>query len=358
MSPVSRRILLASLPFARLRAAQKGQVFTAEGVRYADPATEFLVERFTDPQFPSYWPLPYARSIARRGAFFLFASDRGDGLQAFRYELKSGEAKQLTAATRLHSGSLNLLPDERTFVYADGQSVYLAPLSTLKERQVYRVPEGWELGDGFSISGDGVNIALIEKQGTKSRLRLVGVAGGAATTLIEHEGELRHPQTRPRRASVLYQKDTTLCLVHYDGKNDLQLGTMVPSPGAALWSVDGRTVSYLAPKGNSVYLREVVPDTRQDKEVTLTSQFHNFQRNVDGSVLVAASRSVAQPYILIMLRQTRRELTVCEHKASDPKSVHPVFSPTSQRIYFQSDRHGKPAIYSIVVDKFIEKTES
>ncbi len=358
MEHMHRRAFLATVPFACLRAAQKGQVFAGEGVRYLDPATEFPVERFTDPQYASYWPLPYARAIARRGAFFLFSSDRGDGLQAFRYELKTGEVKQLTAAAKLHTGTLNLLPEERAFVYLDGQSIFLSLLATLKEREVYRIPDGWEAGDGFSISGDGVHIVMVEKQGSKSRLRLIAVSNGLATTVVEHEGELRHPQTRPRRGSILYQRDTMLSLINYDGKNNLALATITPSPGAATWSADGRVVSYLAPKGNSVYLREVVPDTRQDKEISLTSQFHNFQRNVDGAVLVAASRSIAQPYILIMLRQTKRELTVCEHKSSDPKSVTPVFSPTSQRIYFQSDRHGKPAIYSIVVDKFIEKTES
>src|SRR5262249_49815116 len=154
--------------FAALRASEKGQSFTASGIRYPDPATDFPVERLTDPEYTSYWPLPYARAIARRGVFFLISCDRGDGLQGYRYEFKTGDVRQLTAASELNPGTLNLVADEKAFVYVDGHSVNLAPLTTLKEREIYRIPDGWELGDGFSVSGDGIYITLIEKQGTKS----------------------------------------------------------------------------------------------------------------------------------------------------------------------------------------------
>jgi oligogalacturonide lyase len=34
-----------------------------------------------------------------------------------------------------------------------------------------------------------------------------------------------------------------------------------------------------------------------------------------------------------------------------------MFSPDSQRVYFQSDRDGKRAIYCMHVEKLVEKTE-
>lgn len=352
---LARRAFL-SLPFAAAAfAAGKGQTFPIEGVRYADPSTEFPVERLTDPKYASYWPHPYARAIAKKGAFFLYSSDRGEGLQAFRYELRSGESKQLTEAKQLHPETLNILPDDRGFSYVDGRSVYVASFSGLREREVYRVPDGWDVGDGFTVSGDGIYAVLAEKQEAKSRLRLIGVAKGNVTTLVEHDGILAHPQTRPRRASVLYHRDDQLCLINYDGQNNIELAKITQSPGAALWSPDGRTVQYL---DRITDMREITPDTRQDKRIGPTSQFGNMSRNADGTVFVAASRSKAQPYVLLMVRTVKRELAICEHRASEPAKVAPVFSPTSQRIYFQSDRDGKPAIYSVVVDKFIEKTES
>jgi oligogalacturonide lyase len=54
----------------------------------------------------------------------------------------------------------------------------------------------------------------------------------------------------------------------------------------------------------------------------------------------------------------KRELTLCEHRASDPQQVTTLFSPNSQRIFFQSDRDGKMAIYSMAVDRLVEETET
>ena len=61
--------------------------------------------------------------------------------------------------------------------------------------------------------------------------------------------------------------------------------------------------------------------------------------------------------MLLLLRTTRREFSLCEHKATKPELVSPIFSPDSQRIYFQSDRHGKPALYQVRVNRFVEETE-
>jgi oligogalacturonide lyase len=49
---------------------------------------------------------------------------------------------------------------------------------------------------------------------------------------------------------------------------------------------------------------------------------------------------------------------LCEHKASNPARVAPIFSPDSQRIFFQSDRHGKPAIYAMNVERLVSETDA
>jgi oligogalacturonide lyase len=38
--------------------------------------------------------------------------------------------------------------------------------------------------------------------------------------------------------------------------------------------------------------------------------------------------------------------------------VSPVFSPNSPRVFFMSDQHGKPAIYTMAVDKLVEETSA
>jgi oligogalacturonide lyase len=110
-------------------------------------------------------------------------------------------------------------------------------------------------------------------------------------------------------------------------------------------------------EGKQHTLREYNPDTAEDRLIAPTTQFVQFSSNSDASVFVGASGSKASPYVLLLIRAARRELTLCEHRCANAGDVAPVFSPNSQRIYFQSERHGKPALYSMNVDKLVEKTE-
>src|ERR1035437_6897168 len=131
----------------------------------------------------------------------------------------------------------------------------------------------------------------------------------------------------------------------------------LPTPN---WSGDGKTILYLNfPEDRTQLnnLREFTPDTGTDKLIGKTSQFVAFGANRDASVFVGASRNVSLA-VLLLLRAGHSERTMCEHKASDAAAVAPLFSPDSQRIYFQSDRHGKPAIYSMHVEKLVEKTDA
>jgi len=61
--------------------------------------------------------------------------------------------------------------------------------------------------------------------------------------------------------------------------------------------------------------------------------------------------------VLLLLRITRREFPLCEHRSKGTPAAPPVFTPNSQRVVFQGDRDGKPALYTIVLDKLVEKTE-
>jgi oligogalacturonide lyase len=103
-------------------------------------------------------------------------------------------------------------------------------------------------------------------------------------------------------------------------------------------------------------IHEIIPETGAEQCVARTSQFAAFAPNSDGSVYVGASRSKAQPTVILLVRSVQRELTLCEHRASRPVSVSPVFSPDSRRVYFQSDHQGKSALYSVNVELLVEPT--
>jgi oligogalacturonide lyase len=158
---------------------------------------------------------------------------------------------------------------------------------------------------------------------------------------------------------VLYQRGKSVWLANYDGQQNFALRTAQGETGPAIWSPDGRTVFYLNYPSDPHRLhniRELTPDSQEDRPVADTTQFVAFERNADASVFTGASGSKASPHVLLLVRTVKRELTLCEHRASDPKMVSPVFSPNSQQVYFVSDRHGKPAIYSIAVEKLVEET--
>lgn len=364
----TRRAFLATLASSALEAElEKGRSFPSEWKRYSDSATEFEVVRLTDPAFASQLPAYYNRAISRRRAFLLFSSARSGANQAFRMDLKTGDLRELTQAKELDPSSVNLLAAERSFHFFDGPSLRVANLTTLRDREVYRAPEGWTRGEGVSATADGASALFFETRegaaGSAARLRRVDLLKGDAATVVETAFAGSHPMARPRRAQALYRRgDEALWLVNFDGRQNRRLKTATEGRiGTAVWSPSGKTILYLHmpdDKTKLVSIREHTPDDNSDKLVAPTSQFASFDCNADASVFVGASRNRNSPHILILLRVARRELTLCEHRASDPYTVAPIFSPDSQRIYFQSDRDGKPAIYRVQVEKFVEETDT
>jgi len=360
----TRRTFLATLATSALHGqTEKAKSFPSEWKRYSDPATEFEVTRLTDPAHSSQLSAYYNRSLSKRNGFLLFSSDRTGSSQAFRMDLKSGECRQVTHGENLDGASLTLMPDDNAFCVFDGPTLRQIGIGTQRDRPVYRVADGWTRGPGASVTGDGVSAILAEVRDQKSRLRRIGVATGVATTVVETEFPAEHPVARPRRAQILYrQGDEALWLVNFDGQQNRRLKTAPDGAiGPAFWSPNGRTVLYLhipVDKTKLISIRENTPDENLDKPVSPTSQFAHFGCNGDTSVFVGASRNRNSPHILILLRMTRRELTLCEHRSSDPSLVTPIFSPDSQRVFFQSDRDGKPALYRVRVERFVEETVS
>ncbi|HVN06205.1 MAG TPA: hypothetical protein VMT86_17405 [Bryobacteraceae bacterium] len=347
---------LAPLAFAE----QKGVALPPAWHRYADPATEFEVLRLTDPTHPSWLPPYYNRAVARHNGFLIYSCDLTGTAQTFRMDLHTGESHQLTEAQSLDPASIAMLADERSFCYWDGPELHHAYLNRSRAHQVYQLAEGWERCPGASVADDGSALIGENRNGT-SRLAVIGLQKGGARTVMEAPFVLSHPQPRPKRAQILYrQADEALWLVNSDGTQNRKLPLAAGRIGPARWSPDGHTVLYLHLPDDPKELhsiRECTPDQNTDKLVARTSQYAHFGCNANTSVFVGASQSRAAPYILIMLRLTRRELALCEHRASNPTMVAPIFSPDSQHIFFESDRDGKPAIYRIHVERLVEETE-
>jgi oligogalacturonide lyase len=363
-SQTSRRIFLGSSLAALNLAAQipKSAPVAPELLRYEDAVTELEVVRLTDPAHSSVLPAGYNRAVTRNSSTLLYSADRTGQQQAFRLDLKTSESRQLTELADLDITSLALSPDSRSFCCFAGQSLLLISLGSLRQREIYRLPEGWQRCPGVSWMPDGMRILFAEKRGGGSRLRVAPLAPGPARTIVEAQFDVEHPAARPGRDQILYRQGAeALWLVDGSGANNRRLKLAAGRIGSTLWSADGKNIQYLNLPEDPAQLhaiREFSPDAAAERLVAKTSQFACFGVNRDSSVFVGASANRSSPTVLLLLRVTRREFTLCEHKASRPETVAPVFSPDSQRVIFQSDRDGRPAIYSIHVDKLVEPTEA
>jgi len=349
--PLSRRHFLAMAV---------GRLAAPEWKRYADPATELEVLRLTDPSFSSGMTAPHLRQFTRRGESLLYWSERYStdspgARQAFLLDLKRGESRQLTQAAALDSSSLSLSPDERSFVFFDGRSLQESPVANAHSREIHLVPEN-AVRTGLTVAGDG-SVVFSERENGRSRI--VSVLRQQSRSIAETDQEIEELMARPRHADILYRAGGEFWLVNGDGSAKRQLKTEPGQTGSALWIPSGRTFIYLhIPEDQKelITLRENSPDDGSDRLLARTSQFISASPNADASVFTGASRSRATAYVLILLRVARRELTLCEHRASDPSMVKPVFAPDSQSVLFVSDRHGKPALYQVHVGRFVEET--
>jgi hypothetical protein len=349
----TRRTFLTAPAVALSLLGQRGQSSATERRRYSDPTTENEVFRLTDPAHASYLPTLSGHCVAKNNTL-LFCSDRSGRAQVHRLDLRNGESRQLTDCAALETSSVAFMPDERSFLFLDGQALRRSDLRG--DREIYRTKNTFE--PGIAITGDGLSAFVTERLDGRWRIVQVPILAKAAPrTVVESDQPISQLSPRPRRASLLYVREGSLHLATFDGQTrPLKTEGRVSQ---VEWQPDGRTAIYLShsvEERSQATLRETEPDPNVDKFFCKTSQFAQFARNADGSVFVGLSGSVASPLVLLLLRVNRREFPLCEHRAQKP-TTPPVFTPNSQRVLFQGDRDGKPAIYMFVVEKLVENTD-
>lgn len=356
----SRRGFLASLCIPCFASEPgKGRLFPSAVKRYPDPATEFPMARLTDPHCTSLLPPNYAHPISRRDTFLIYASNQSGSFEAFSLDFRTGQSRQLTESEKFDPASFTLYSADRLLAHFDGPRLLSTTLNSLHSRELYRLPEPFTPA-GLAISEDSQFAVIIEKSESKNRLTLIPLNGGTPQQLVESDQELAGPIPRPRRASILYRRAGEVWLVNYDARQNYRLKLAPGQTGPARWSPDGRTVLYLNYPDDPHKLhalREFTPDTNQDNLVAETTQYISFAPNADASVFLGASGAKASPYVLLLVRAVRRELTLAEHHSSDTSIVNPFFSSDSQRIFFGSDRDGKPALYTMSVTRLVEETK-
>jgi oligogalacturonide lyase len=365
MGLTTRRDLLllaaAASGSAQVSSAATVRSFPSELKKLVDPATEFPIYRLTSLDCNSSLPVPASRFIARKSNFLLYSSDRASGKTAiYKLEIKSGENTIIAEGSAIDLRFAALTPDDRGCCYADGESLLVTSLGGGgRPRELYRSPEGWHRSGLPAVTEDGIGALWPEQKDQTFRIRFVSLIKTGAITVSESAESLADLSPRPRRAGFMYRRGKELWLASFDAQHNYRLKIAARPLLSPQWAADGRSILYLSVPDHPalVEIREFIPDTNEDRLIAKTSQFAAFGRNADASVFVGASGSKASPYLFLLVRAVKRELAIAEHKASDPGTVMPVFSPNSQRVFFETDRDGHRCLYSMIVDKLVEETE-
>ena len=311
-----------------------------------DPATENTIVRLTALTSASALPLPRNRFVSPRERSLLFSSDRTGHFTPHAIDLRTGVIRQLAEANKLNTGSLSFDRQEKAVRYLDGESLFEVTLN-------HGTPK--RLGDGYTAFGNSADGAMFLIAGGK----LVRKDNSSLRPLASGANNL-WPQ--PNGAGCLFGRgaadEQEFFYVTADG-----LGKPVPIAKGHVrepfWDADGQSILFLrdVASNNGTVLAEIhgrALGGGDEYLVSPTSQFASFAPNSDATVFVGASRSKAQPNVVLMLRSPHREMTLCEHHSSHPSEVSPTFSSDNRRVYFESDREGRRAIYSVNVELLVD----
>jgi oligogalacturonide lyase len=318
---------------------------------YLDPATENIVVRLTDPRHTSHSPAAQNRHITGRSGLLLFSNDRHGAPAPFTLDLKTAALKQLAEPENLKPDALSLDSTDRACLFLDGQALIRVTLDHGKSKMLADGVEDFHLHgtrEGIVVLRKG-KLELLEEE------RFTVLAEGASSRGLVSPAQNACCFTRAVSDGVC-----SLNVVPLSGGKAVEIAQgAIASP---VWNTDSQSVLFLREVSGEdapvTELCEAAIDGSGARLVTRTSRFAVFSLNPNGTVFVGASRSKAQPHVMLALRAVHREMTLCEHKSSQPELVRPVFSPNSQRVYFESDRHGKPALYTLSVAQLVEPTVS
>jgi oligogalacturonide lyase len=354
---MTRRTLLSFLPGSLLATQAKRtskpnrpQPARGEFFRFADGVTENPVVRLTPPTHQSVLPEPENRFVSSRESFLVFASDRGGRFAPYRANLRTGVITPITEATGLEPRSIALDSRERELYFLDNHALRVVDLQRGRVRTLCESVSGFHIGGrrDILVVRDGDRISRWTPTGSSlladhaSGRGIVSPAGnGCVFSRQEIEGEQE------------------FWFASLDGGKPRRLAA--GNISFPYWRPDGQALLFLRQVDRKTYvaseLREAALDGSAERSIAETSQFASFGVNSDGSVFVGASRSKGQPNIVLLLRHSKREMVLCEHRSSVAQDVCPSFSPNSQRVYFQSDREGKSSLYSVNVERLVEETE-
>ncbi|MBS1209905.1 MAG: ogl [Proteobacteria bacterium] len=364
-----------------------------------DPDTGVRVTRLSPPDVACPRNYFYQKCFTTDGCKLLFGGEFEGVFNLYLLDLPSGVARQLTEGTGDNYHGSFIAPDDQSVFYVKNRDEFRrVDLSTLKETVIYTVPAGWKGAGTWVPNSDCSKIAAMEILATDlaggatgwekfrnqfeikplERLISIDVASGVARRVFEEKRYMGHPMYRPFDDSIMGfchegphdLVDARMWLINADGTKLRKVKEHAPGESCMheFWVPNGSKLMYVSyTKGEqerTIWAAD--PVTLENENIMAMPPCAHLMSNFDGSLLVGdgagqlgdvsdkdAHAFEADPYIHVFDMKTRSHRPVCRHDSSwreykgntQASHPHPSFTPDDKRVYFSSDREGKPALY-------------
>ncbi|ALB63920.1 Oligogalacturonate lyase [Cronobacter condimenti 1330] len=363
-----------------------------------DPDTGAEITRLTPPEVTCHRNYFYQKCFFNDGSHLLFAGEFDGHWNYYLLNLAQAEAVQLTEGAGDNTFGGFLSPDDNYLYYVKNDRVLReVNLTTLAERDVYRVPEDW-VGYGTWVANSdctklvGIEIAKSDyvplsdwkifhdffHKGPHCRLLRVDLQTGASETIHEEKIWLGHPIYRPfddNTVAFCHEGphdlvDARMWMVNEDGSNVRKVKEHADGESCTheFWVPDGSALIYVSylkgQQGRTIY--RYLPDSGVNEEVMPMPACSHLMSNFDGTLLVGDGSGTPvdvkdtsgytienDPYLYVFDVAQKAYYRVARHDTSwdtfagsrQVTHPHPSFTPDGNAILFSTDKDGKPAVY-------------
>jgi oligogalacturonide lyase len=362
----------------------QGKIWKSETSTFKDRDTGVSIRRLT-----SYRGHSHAFYFTNPGWYdggsrLLFGSDRNGKTDLFSLELKTGSILQLTdledrpdmKGAILLWASLN--QKNREVYYWHGKILEAVHLDSLKVRELYRVPAGFD-NNMANVTCDGryVCTALYEDLSGKfevdllngyigfgeyweamplSKIIRIPVTGGLAETLFEENYWIGHVNTSPTQPTWLTychegpwdKVDQRIWGLDMETRKTWKIrpGTLGDMAGHEYWLADGLRVGYHGGDKKGPFFGFAKWDNSQVKEYQVSNKPESWHFSSLDDHLVVSDGNERAPFILLWKREGERIFgprKLCRHDSSlhsQGVHPHPAISPDRKSVLYTADKYG------------------
>lgn len=370
-----------------------GESFPAERSRFTDPISGVRVEQLTNYRGHSHHFYFTNPGWYQNGEKLLFGSDRNNRTNLFSLDLDSGVITQLTdlepvplpREVEFLRACVSTLNNEAYFWH--GLSLMALDLDSLKQRELYRMDEGWDVSM-INVTADGKYVCASISEDLSDRFAVdllrgyvgfwetweamprshimrIAVDGSRVDSVWEENYWVGHVNTSPTQPHLLtfchegpwHRVDNRIWGLNMESGNVWKIRPRVVEEekiGHEYWHADGIHISYhgYKPDGHSFFGR-CLYDGTQIEEVAFPQETGHIHSN-------DFERIVGDGGKVVRLWQRRGDefegpRVLCQHRSSmhiQQTHVHPRFSPDGRFVVFASDMSGYGNVYRVEVPPF------